>query len=90
MALKAGPNAQIWCHTFLTHWMCSGYRFDLLDEVKVEGLCSCDCHQSGQYRRGSWGEALHGTSHGICMGEDRERFERARFTTSELYERGFL
>ena len=85
MALEAGPNAQTWCHTPLTHWMCTGYRFDLLDGVKVEGLCSCDCHKSGQFRAGSLGSAFHGTTHAVCIGDDPERFERARVVSFKLY-----
>ena len=88
MTKKAGPSAQMWCHTPLTHWMCNGYRFDLLDGMKVEGLCSCDCHRAGEFRRGSFGEAIHGPSHGICMSEDPERFERARVISWKLHERG--
>ena len=71
--------AQIWCHTPLTHWMCNGYRFDRLDGEKVEGLCTCTCHWSGA-------DGIHGASHGICMSEDPDRFEKARLTSWELHE----
>ena len=87
MEKKAGPNAQIWCRTPLTHWMCSGYRFDLLDEMKVEGQCSCYCHRAGEFKAGSLSEAFHGTSHGICMADNPERFEQARLLTVQLYEK---
>ena len=26
--------------------MCTGYRFDILMGEKVEGLCSCTCHNA--------------------------------------------
>lgn len=83
MAKKAGPRAQIWCHTSLTHWMCTGYRFDLLDGAKVEGLCTCTCHRSGT-------RGIHGVSHGVCMSDDPERFEQARIVSWQLHERAGL
>jgi hypothetical protein len=79
MVKQAGPRAQIWCHNGLTHWMCSGYRFDLLDGEKVEGLCTCTCHRTGA-------RGIHGTSHAICMTDDPPRFERARQVSWQLHE----
>ena len=83
MGKKAGPRAQIWCHAPLTHWMCSGYRFDLLDGVQVEGLGTCACHRSGE-------QGIHGTSHGHCMADDPDRFERARLISWQLHHRAGL
>ena len=83
MVKKAGPRAQIWCHTPLTHWMCSGYRFELLDGVRVEGLCTCACHQIGE-------RGIHGVSHAQNMADDPERFEKARLISWELHRRAGL
>ena len=41
-------------------------------------------HKSGQFRAGSLGSAFHGTTHAVCIGDDPERFERAR-VVSLLY-----
>lgn len=60
--------------------MCNGYRFDLLDGVKVEGLCTCTCHRSGE-------QGIHGISHGLCMADDPGRFERARLISWQLHDR---
>ena len=60
--------------------MCTGYRFDLLDGEKVEGLCTCTCHRSGE-------RGIHGVSHSTCMAVDPERFEEARLISWELHER---
>ena len=46
MAKTPGSRAQIWCHTPFTHGLCSGYRFELLEGQKVEGLCTCTCHSA--------------------------------------------
>lgn len=77
MAKKPGSRAQIWCHTPLTHWMCSGYRFDLLHGQKVEGLCTCSCHE-GESR------GIRGISHAQNMVDDFQRFELARLWSAEL------
>ena len=77
MAKKAGPRAQIWCHTPFTHRMCSGYRFQILNGEKVEGLCTCTCHQSGE-------RGIRGISHAQNMVDDPQRFERARLVSLEL------
>lgn len=82
-AKKAGPRAQIWCHTPLTHWMCTGYRFELLDGEKVEGLCTCTCHELEV-------RGIHGTNHYICMVEDPLRFEQAKQMSSIIHERAGL
>jgi len=79
MASRAGPRAQMWCHFWLTHWMCSGYRFDLFAGVRVESLCTCKCHRAGE-------GGIHGTSHGICMADDPERFEQARLMSWQLHD----
>ena len=83
MAKKAGPRAQIWCHTSLTHWMCSGYRFDRFDGVKVEGLCTCTCHQSGE-------RGIRGISHAQNMADDPDRFEQARLISWDIHRRAGL
>ena len=46
MVKTPGARAQIWCRTPLTHGLCSGYRFELLEGQKVEGLCTCTCHSA--------------------------------------------
>ena len=74
---EPGPRAQIWCHTPLTHWMCNGYRFELLNGVKAEGLCTCSCHASGM-------SGIRGTSHAHNMVDEPDRFERARQLSLEL------
>jgi hypothetical protein len=76
----SGPRAQMWCHTPLTHWMCTGYRFELLDGAKVESTCTCTCHQSGM-------SGIKGTSHAANMVDDPERFERARVVGWEMGKR---
>lgn len=83
MAKKAGPRAQIWCHTPLTHWMCNGYRFDLLDGVKVEEVCTCTCHSSGM-------RGIRGISHAENMVDDPNRFEQARLISLEFHKRAGL
>ena len=83
MAKKPGPRAQMWCHIPVAHWMCSGYRFDLLDGRKVEGLCTCGCHHSGT-------TGIRGTSHAQNMVEDRARFEQARLISLDLHEKAGL
>ena len=80
MAKKPGSSAQIWCHTPLTHWMCNGYRFDLIDGVKVEQVCTCTCHGSGVH-------GIRGTSHAQNMVEDPHRFDQARLIGWELLRR---
>ena len=77
MAKNPGPRSQIWCHTPLTHWMCTGYRFDLLAELKVEGLCTCTCHRAGV-------RGIRGTNHVQNMVYDPARFERAELISQEL------
>ena len=77
MAKKPGSRAQIWCHTPLTHWMCTGYRFDLLHGQKVEGLCTCSCH-------GNESGGIRGISHAQNMVDDPQRFELARVRSAEL------
>lgn len=83
MGNVAGPRTQIWCQALLTHWMCNGYRYALLDDEKVEGLCTCTCHLIGV-------RGIHGTSRGICMADDPERFEQARLVSWQLHERAGL
>ena len=51
--------------------MCTGYRFELLRGVRVEGLCTCSCHGSGI-------RGIRGTSHAQNMVDDPTRFEEAR------------
>jgi hypothetical protein len=67
----------MWCHTPLTHWMCGGYRYELLDGEKVESLCTCSCHHVGQ-------RGIRGTSHGSNMGAGIDRYERARSVNARL------
>ena len=80
MAKIPGSRPQIWCHIPFTHWMCSGYRYELLDGVKVEGLCTCTCHQSGE-------RGIRGISHAQNMVDVPERFEKARLISLELEKR---
>jgi len=63
--------------------MCNGYRFDRLDGVKVEGLCTCTCHRTGE-------TGIHGTSHGMCMADNLKRFEQARLVSWQLHNRAGL
>lgn len=84
MKHQAGPKAQIWCHTRFTHWMCSGYRFDILEGKKVEGLCTCTCHYTGAEGR------YKGISHAQNMVDDPERFERARLIDFKLHDQAGL
>lgn len=78
MVKEPGPRAQIWCHTPLTHWMCNGYRFELLDGSKVEGVCTCTCHATGA-------TGIRGASHAWNIVDDLARFERASQITSGLF-----
>jgi hypothetical protein len=57
--------------------MCNGYRFDLLDGVKVERNCTCTCHGSGV-------RGIRGTSHAQNMVDDPHRFEQARLVGWKL------
>ena len=63
--------------------MCSDYRFDFLDGVKVEGLCTCTCHQTGE-------RGIRGISHDQNMADDSDRFEQARLVSWELHRRAGL
>ena len=75
MSKNPGPSAQIWCHTPLTHWICTGYRFDLQAGTKVEGLCTCACHQAGA-------TGIRGKSYVENMIYDLVRFEQAELYSS--------
>ncbi len=77
MAKKPGSRAQIWCHTPLTHWMCNGYRFELLGGEKVEGLCTCSCHEDDS-------GGIRGTNHMANVVDDSARYMAAKRVSSEL------
>ena len=79
MAKNPGPAAQIWCHTPLTHWMCTGYRFDLLAGRKVEGLCTCTCHGEGV-------RGIRGTSRVQNLVYEPVRYQQAHLISSQLDE----
>jgi len=79
----AGPRAQMWCRVPLLHRLCNGYRFEILDGEKAEGLCTCTCHHLAV-------SGSHGASHTMNSTDDPIRFEMARQVSGELNSRAGL
>ncbi len=57
--------------------MCNGYRFELLGGEKVEGLCTCSCHEDHS-------GGIRGTNHMANVVDDAARYMAAKRVSSEL------